>query len=129
MKTGPMSPKVHGVFDYLFAALLLLAPAIFGFAGTPATLSYILGIGMAGMSLVTAYPLSIAKVIPFSAHGIAELGVGALMVILAAFAGWAGAASGFYLIAGLGVAVLFLVTNYRAAERPAGARAPVRTRA
>jgi hypothetical protein len=129
MKTGPMSPKVHGVFDYLFAALLLLAPAIFGFAGTPATLSYILGIGMAGMSLVTAYPLSIAKVVPFSAHGIAELGVGALMVILAAFAGWAGAARGFYLIAGLGVAVLFLVTNYRAAERPAGARAPVRTRA
>lgn len=118
---GPMSPKAHGFLDYGSVAILLLAPSVFGFGGLPAGLCYFFAVALLGLSLITAYPLSLAKVVPFPVHGGIE-GVSAVLFVLAPFLlGFSDvpAARNFFIIAGVSLGVLFLVTNYVAAERPA----------
>lgn len=117
---GPMSPKAHGIVDYVSVVVLLLAPSIFDFGGLPATLCYIFAVALLGISLITSYPLSIAKVVPFPVHGTIEA-ISAVGFILAPFLlGFSDvpAARNFFIIGGIALGILFLVTNYAAAERP-----------
>ena len=65
----PITPKAHGVIDYLSSALFAAAPTLLGFRSPAATaLARSLGAGYTGMSLGTAYPLGAVKKIPFPAH-------------------------------------------------------------
>lgn len=129
MMTGPLSPKTHGYFDYAGAVLLALAPSLFNFSGRPATLSYVLAVALVVISLLTAYPLGVAKVIPFTTHGAIE-GVGTVFLIISPWLlGFSHVASArnFFIVAGIGLGILFFLTNYKAAERPhrVPRRAPV----
>ena len=64
----PITPRAHGVLDYLSSAAFAAAPRLFGFGGRPATLSRALGAGYTGLSLGTAYPLGAVRKLPFPAH-------------------------------------------------------------
>src|SRR5688572_24617192 len=112
-----LDPRVHGYLDYAAALLLALAPWLFGFGGTPAVLCYVLAASQLGMSLLTAYPLGIAKVIPFPVHGGVELIVAMFLVVAPWLFGFAGVdpARNFFIAAGLGLGVVYLTTDYRAA--------------
>ncbi|MBN1209254.1 MAG: hypothetical protein JXB05_30640 [Myxococcaceae bacterium] len=115
-----LNPRIHGFIDYGIVLLLALAPTLFGFSGLPAALCYIIAVAQLGMSLLTAYPLGVAKIIPFPIHGGIELGVGILAIVspwLFRFSGVA-AARNFFLVAGIAVAVVWALTNYKAAELP-----------
>ena len=68
-----ISPRLHGVLDYLTVLTCLLAPSLFEFSRTPATISYALGVSYLLTSLLTDYPLAAMRVIPFSIHGLVEL--------------------------------------------------------
>jgi SPW repeat len=74
------------VIDYLTGALLILAPYLFGFAtgGIEQWLPQILGVALIGMSLITRYELSVAKIIPLGVH----LGVDVVAGILLAISPW-----------------------------------------
>lgn len=76
-----ISTKTHGIIDYMTGVLLLAAPYLFGFAtgGIEQWLPMVLGAGMIGMSLFTAYELSIAKIIPLKAHLALDMASGALL--------------------------------------------------
>lgn len=65
-----ISSRTHGVLDYVVGLLLLIAPFLFGFADDePARNSaWIVGAGTLLYSLVTAYELSIAKLVPYRVH-------------------------------------------------------------
>lgn len=120
MMTGPLSPRIHGFFDYGTSVLLALAPSLFGFSGLPAAVCYVLAVGLFAISLVTAYPLSVAKLVPFTVHGAIEAVIAPLLLVapwLLRFSDVVSARN-FFLVAGVGLGLLFLVTNYRAAERP-----------
>ncbi|WP_437785828.1 SPW repeat domain-containing protein [Sorangium sp. So ce1097] len=112
-----LSPRVHGYIDYAVAALFLLAPSLFGFSGLPETLCYILGAVHIGMTLLTAYPLGAAKIIPFPVHGALE----AVVAVFLVAAPWlfnfdeAAAARNFFVVSGVAVALVWLVTDYRSA--------------
>lgn len=113
-----LSPRVHGYIDYAAAVMLFLAPTLFGFGGVPATICYVLGAMHTVMTLLTAYPLGLAKLIPFPVHGGIEV-----FVALFAFASpWlfgyshVDAARNFFIAAGISLAVVWLVTDYRAAQ-------------
>ncbi|WP_437650605.1 SPW repeat domain-containing protein [Sorangium sp. So ce362] len=112
-----LSPRVHGYIDYAVAALFLLAPSLFGFGGLPETLCYILGAVHVGMTLLTAFPLGAAKIIPFPVHGALEAAVAVFLVA----APWlfsfdaASAARNFYLVSGVAIGLVWLVTDYRSA--------------
>lgn len=113
-----LAPKPHGYIDYVIVLLLFAAPSLFGFSGTPATLAYFLGGAQLVMSLMTAYPLGAAKLIPFPVHGGVEVAATALMLTapwLFGFADVTGARN-FFLVSGVSLGVVWLVTDYKAAE-------------
>ena len=117
-----LSPRIHGYLDYLVVAALALAPMLFGFAGTPAVLCYVLAVAQLGMSLMTAYPLGLKPLIPFTVHGGIELAV--TFVLLAA--PWVFRFSAdlpartFFLFAGVVLGIVYLTTDYKAADESRG---------
>lgn len=120
MMTGPLSPRAHGFIDYGSVVFLVLAPMLFGFGGVPATLCYLFAGALLVLSLITAYPLGLAKVVPFTIHGGIEA-VSTVFLLAAPFLfGFSDvpAARNFFLAAGVALGIVFLVTNYKAAERP-----------
>jgi hypothetical protein len=119
-----LDPRVHGYLDYAAVLLLALAPWLFGFGGAAATLCYVVAAAQLGMSLLTAYPLGIAKVIPFPIHGGVELVVAIGLVVAPWLFGFdeVNAARNFFIAAGIGLGFVYLVTDYRAARRYEGPR-------
>jgi hypothetical protein len=115
-----LSPRVHGYLDYGVVAMLLLAPSLFGFAGTPATICYVLAVVQAAMTLLTAFPLGLAKIIPFSIHGAVE----ALTSVFLLASPWLFdfahvlAARNFFIASAVMLGVVWLVTDYRSAYSP-----------
>jgi hypothetical protein len=121
-----LAPRPHGVIDYALVALLLLAPSWFAFGGLAAGACYLLAVVHLGMSLITAYPLGVLRLIPFPAHGQLELIIGSLLVIVPWFLPFAGdgKARGFFIVIGLLVLAVYALTNYLAAEEPETAAHP-----
>lgn len=113
-----LDPKTHGVLDYCLAAAFLLAPAIFGFSDVAATVSYVIGVLYVGTSLLTRYPLGAVKLIPFPVHGVLESVMAAAWIILPWALGFAGdaAARNFFVVAGVGLLVVALLTDYKATQ-------------
>jgi hypothetical protein len=74
--------RVHGMLDYATGLLLILAPYLFGFSNVGGAAQYLpmlLGVGIIGLSLVTDYELSIAKLIPMPTHLAGDVAAGALL--------------------------------------------------
>jgi uncharacterized membrane protein YjdF len=83
----PVSTRVHGIFDYGGAAILLLAPSIFGFeeiGGSAEVVPRTLGIVVLLQALSTQYELSLVKLIPMKIHLMMDYLLGALL----AFSPW-----------------------------------------
>lgn len=113
-----LDPKTHGVLDYALAVMFLLAPSLFGFTETAATLSYVIGVAYIGTSLLTRYPLGAIKVIPFPTHGVLESVMAAAWIVMPWLFGFSAdaAARNFFVIAGVGLLVVALLTDYRARQ-------------
>jgi hypothetical protein len=62
--------KNHGIADYVIGAVLVFSPYVFGFdnLAVARNLFLVLGLGLIAYSLLTRYPLSIAKIIPLGVH-------------------------------------------------------------
>lgn len=74
--------RIHGMADYATGLLLILSPYIFGFANVGGAAFYLpvaLGIGIIGLSLLTDYELSIARLIPMPVHLAGDVAGGALL--------------------------------------------------
>lgn len=114
-----ISPRVHGYLDYVTVVVFLLAPTLIGLTGLPAQLAYALaGIHLV-MTLATDFPLGVAKLIPFTIHGWIERLVGPLLVLVAIIpAGFATntAAQVFYLVIGVVIIAVGLLSDYRGTQ-------------
>ncbi len=66
----PISRRVHGVLDYSAAPLVLAAPALIGFSDdkAPATLSYVVGGSILGLTAFTRAEWGLVKAVPFKTH-------------------------------------------------------------
>jgi len=73
--------RVHGLLDYLVAAVLIALPWAGGFAGRGAEtwLPVVLGGGVIGYSLLTDYEWGLRRVIPVPNHLLLDLGGGILL--------------------------------------------------
>lgn len=117
-----LSPMVHGYIDYVASGVFALAPAIFMIEGVPPAVMgcYVISGALLVVSLMTRYPLGVVPLVPFTVHGAAEL-LGAPVIVaypwIAGFERFA-VARNFYIVAGAGVFLLWLITDYRAADRP-----------
>ncbi|MES2523836.1 MAG: hypothetical protein V4617_14110 [Gemmatimonadota bacterium] len=78
----PISPAMHGALDYATSAAVAVAPHVLDFP-TPATrLFSSLAGSYTALSSVTDYPASLARVVPFRAHGAAEIAIGLALPFL-----------------------------------------------
>jgi hypothetical protein len=118
-----LKARIHGMIDLVIVAVFLLAPLLVGLGGRPAAISYALAAVLLVMSLMTRYPLGLWKTIPFFVHGIVELIVGAVLLILPSFEGYGpgSPARRFYLAMGAVILVVWALTAYR--EGDAGSSA------
>lgn len=121
-----LSPKIHGFLDYAVIAILFIAPGLLDFPKEAATVSYILGAAYVVMSLLTAYPLSLAKLIPFTVHGAIELVLSPFLVALPWIAGFSGhdVSRNFFIVAGVALFFVWLTTDYKAADLAYDKRGP-----
>jgi hypothetical protein len=86
----PISPTLHGVLDYATVATTLLAPRLLDFPEPAARASRLLAGSYLGLSLLTDYPLAARRVVPFKAHGAAEVASGMVLPMLPWALGFAG---------------------------------------
>lgn len=109
-----LSPKVHGIIDYLVVVFLLCSPTLFGLAGRIVTFTYVLAGVHLLLTILTNYEVGLVKLLPFPLHGLIELIVGVALVILS-YTLFKNNAAGkmFYLAFGAAVLLVWLVTDYK----------------
>ena len=109
-----LSPKVHGIIDYLIVIFLVLAPMLFGLKGRIVTFTYILAGVHLLLSILTNYDVGLVKLLPFPLHGLVELVVSVVLILLS-YTLFKNNATGkmFYLAFGAGLLLVWLVTDYK----------------
>ncbi|MBV8957901.1 MAG: hypothetical protein JO087_03965 [Actinobacteria bacterium] len=107
---------LHAIADYAVGSLLIIvALAVGGSTGAVAT-GVVVGAVVLAVSMMTKYPLGVVKVLPFTLHSAGDYAATALL-LAAPFAlnfrhGDAGL-SVFYVVAGIAVLAVSLITNYQ----------------
>lgn len=126
-KQGPIPPFVHGVVEYLAAALLIAAPFLFSFDSDGATaVSIVAGVLILIVTACTALPTGIIKSIPVHAHAVVDY-VLAIVLIAAPFIfGFTddGTATAFFIVLGVVYLLMTIATRFVSAERAPQARRP-----
>lgn len=114
-----LDPRIHAYLDYLYVVTLAAAPSLLSFAGIAATLCYVTAIAVLGLSLFTRYDLGLVKLIPFPVHGTIELIASIAFVACPWLFGFAEVeiSRNFFVAAGALLFGVWLITDYRAAER------------
>ncbi len=116
---------MHGVVEYLAAALFIAAPFLFSFDdGTATALSIVVGVVVLIVAASTAWRTGLIGSIPVPAHVVLDY-VLALLLIAAPFLfGFSddGTATPFFIVLGVVHLLLTIATRFIAEERPAARR-------
>ena len=122
-----LAPRLHGVADYGAALLLILVAVVIGGSGKAVGTGVAIGVVLLVVSLLTAYPLGVVKVIPFPLHSAGDY-VGALVLIAAPFAlNYVDAETkltAFYVAVGVALIAISLITDYEGATTGVGTTRP-----
>jgi hypothetical protein len=108
-----LSPKIHGILDYVVVLVFLAAPVLFGMTGVPALLSYALAAVHLTLTLLTDFPMGALRVIPLPIHGWIELAVGPSLIAAPWLLAFSATARIFYAAAGVAILVTWRATDYR----------------
>ena len=118
LRQGPIPLAVHGILEYLGAALLIASPFLFDFSdqGPPTAVAIVGGIVVLISGASTkGFPTSLIKSIPLSVHVGLDYGLAALFIaspFLFAFSEDSGPTA-FFIIAGVVALLLTLATRWR----------------
>jgi hypothetical protein len=116
----------HAIADYAVAALLIAVPLAVGGPGRAVATGVTVGIVVAVVSALTRYPLGVLKILPFPVHSGGDYLAAALLVIAPFALGYHGTDRGlsaFYIVAGVAVLAVSLITNYQYSPKRAAAPA------
>jgi hypothetical protein len=69
MDTKPISPRVHGLSDYILVGSLLTLPTLLGFDKKIKTLYAAEALTLLGYVALSDHPAAVKPVIPFTMHG------------------------------------------------------------
>jgi VIT1/CCC1 family predicted Fe2+/Mn2+ transporter len=114
-KRGPVPPVVHGLLDYLLAALLIAAPFLFAFdADSAIAVSIAAGVAVLVLGAFTAWTTGIVKSIPPVAHAMLDYALAALLIAAPFLFGFTddGAATAFFVVVGVAGIVLAIATRF-----------------
>ena len=105
----------HGIIDYVIVILLATGPSFAGFAGRQATLAYVFAAVLFALSVLTRYPLGVSKHVGFVMHGIIELMLGILLLVLPWIANFSRGVKSrdFYVFIAVLMLVVWALTDFR----------------
>ena len=114
-----ISPKVHGILDYLTVVFLALSPTLFKMEGTLCYMTYALAAIHFILTALTNFEYGIVRVIPFRIHGLIEIIVSVILLGIAFYFNGQGSVLGFYFYVLLAIVILivFLLTSFRGATQ------------
>lgn len=78
-----LSPRVHGILDYMTVLFLLLSPSLFDMQTTGSVFTYILAIVHLILTLFTDFQPGAFKVVPLKIHGLVEIIVSIALIAVA----------------------------------------------
>ena len=107
---------LHAIADYAVGiSLVVVALASGGSTGAVAT-GVVVGVTVLVVSMLTKYPLGVAKVLPFTVHSAGDYLAAALLLGAPWALNFASGDTGitaFYVVAGIAVLGVSLITNYQ----------------
>jgi hypothetical protein len=110
-----LSPRAHGVLDYLTVLILLISPELFDMQTTGETLCRGLAIVHLILTLCTNFPAGLFKLIPLKIHGLIELLVSLTLIGVAIWFRNSGDIVSFYFYLAF-AAILFgiwIISDYK----------------
>jgi hypothetical protein len=120
-KRGPIPPLVHGVLDYVYAALLIVAPFVLAFdEDAPTALAIVAGLGALVLAAFTAWTTGIVKSIPVVAHAMLDYLLNIFLVVSPFLLGFNDddTASAFFVIVGIVGLLVAIATRYLPSSPP-----------
>lgn len=111
-----LTPTQHGYLDYVTVVLFLAAPSLLGLTGMAGIFAYVLAIIHLAMTLLTDFPLGVYKLVPFPLHGWVERVVGPVLILVPFVFGFVGTATAFYVVVGIVIILVGLLTDYQRTE-------------
>ena len=111
---------LHAVADYAVGSVLIIIALAVGGSGKAVATGVVVGATVLVVSMLTKYPFGIAKVLPFTVHSAGDyLAVALLLVAPFAldFHGTDGGLTAVYLLAGIAVLAVSLITNYQYSDK------------
>jgi hypothetical protein len=115
LRQGPIPLFLHGVIEYVAAALLVAAPFLFGFddAGATAT-SIVLGVVVLVVTASSALPTGIVDSIPLGVHVVVDYLLGALLIAAPFLFGFSdvGGATAFFILLGIAHLLVTIATRF-----------------
>ena len=106
----------HGIADYAVGIGLVVVALAVGGSGVAVATGVVVGAVVLVVSMLTRYPLGVAKVLPFTLHSAGDYLAAALLIFapfVLAFTDTDGGLAAFYVVAGIAVAAVSLITNYQ----------------
>jgi len=117
----------HAIADYAVGALLIVVPIVVGGSDKAVATGIVVGAVVLLVSMATRYPLGVFKVLPFTVHSAGDYLAAALLLAapwLVNFADTDPGITAFYVVAGLAVLAVSLVTNYQYSSKRDWTRGP-----
>ena len=106
----------HAIADYAVAATLIVVAAAVGGSSEAVAAGVVIGLVVLVVSMLTKYPLGVWKVLPFTIHSAGDYLAAALLVAAPWVLNFADGDTGitaFYVVAGIAVLAVSLITNYQ----------------
>jgi hypothetical protein len=110
----------HAIADYAVGVGLIVIALAVGGSGKAVAAGVVVGATVLVVSMLTKYPLGVAKVLPFTVHSAGDY-LAATLLLVAPFAlNFHNSDSGLtavYIVAGIAVLAVSLVTNYQYSDK------------
>ena len=110
----------HAIADYAVGFGLIIIAIAVGGSGKAVAAGVVVGATVLVVSMLTRYPLGVAKVLPFTVHSAGDYLAAALLVLSPFVLNFHNTDSGLtavYVVAGAAVLAVSLVTNYQYSDK------------
>jgi len=110
----------HAIADYAVGLGLIIIAVAVGGSGKAVAAGVVVGATVLVVSMLTRYPLGVAKVLPFTVHSAGDYLAAALLLLspwVLNFHDTDGGLTAVYVVAGIAVLAVSLVTNYQYSDK------------
>jgi hypothetical protein len=110
----------HAIADYAVGILLIVVAVASGVGGAAEATGIVVGATVLLVSVLTRYPLGIVKVLPFQVHSAGDYLAAALLIVAPFALGFNDTEAGisaFYVVMGIAVLAVSLITNYQYSDK------------